>query len=264
MAEQNKVKAWLSQLNDSKEKFGSKEWFKAYGLVVLGTLIFVIADTMFNNPYHLAPGGTYGLKNVLNTLFPWELSYYLICLDLPLMIIGLIILGPRFGIKTLLSVVLGYLFVWLIENTWGYAPIIHVGDWANAPIAGGIEVAKSPRWDWVTFLPDHMGQYFVPDYVLNTIVSGLLYGVGIGLIFKAGATSGGSDIISMIINKYTHLSLGTLVIIIDSCIALTSLFIGGDIRLPLYSVLLIYIEGKVIDMIVPPTPKKKKEISQAV
>ncbi len=264
MQKNSKFRNWLAQLNDSKERFGSKEFFKAYGLVVLGTLIFVIADTMFNNPYHLAPGGTYGLKNVLNTLFPWELSYYLICLDLPLMVIGLIILGPRFGIKTLLSVILGYLFVWIIENTWGYAPVIHVGEWLSTEQTGAILVEQAPRWDWVTFLPNHAGKYFIPDYMLNTVVSGVLYGLGIGLIFKAGATSGGSDIISMIVNKYTRISLGTLVIIVDSTIALTSFLIGGDIRLPIYSVILIYIEGKIIDFIVPPTKQKKEstEITQ--
>ena len=70
------------------------------------------------------------------------------------------------------------------------------------------------------------------------------------MIFKSGATSGGSDIVSMIINKYTGISLGTLVIIVDSLIALSSLLISPDLRLPAYSILLIVIEGKIIDIVV--------------
>jgi uncharacterized membrane-anchored protein YitT (DUF2179 family) len=91
--------------------------------------------------------------------------------------------------------------------------------------------------------------YFKPDYFLNTLVSGGIYGLAIGFVFKSGATSGGSDIISMILHKYTKISLGTLVMIVDSCITLTSLFLG-QIRLPIYSILLIVIESKIIDLVV--------------
>ena len=92
--------------------------------------------------------------------------------------------------------------------------------------------------------------WFVPDYFMNTVVAGLIYGLAIGMIFKSGATSGGSDIISMIINKYTHMPLGTLVIIVDTTITLSTLFLGQGFRLPIYSILLIVIEGKVIDIVV--------------
>ena len=107
--------------------------------------------------------------------------------------------------------------------------------------------------------------WFMPDYMLNTVIAGVIYGIGIGMIFKAGATSGGSDIISMIIHKYTNISLGTLVIIVDTTISCTSFLINHDFRFPIYSIILVYIEGKIIDMIVPPPPKKKKEkeIAQA-
>ena len=98
-------------------------------------------------------------------------------------------------------------------------------------------------------IPNH-GGWFVPDYFLNTVVAGLIYGVAIGMIFRSGATSGGSDIISMILHKYTKISLGTLVLIVDSCITLTTFIAFGDIRLPIYSIILIFIESKVIDLVV--------------
>jgi uncharacterized membrane-anchored protein YitT (DUF2179 family) len=96
----------------------------------------------------------------------------------------------------------------------------------------------------------HSDLFFIPDYFLNTVVAGIIYGIAIGLIFKSGATSGGSDIISMIIHKYTKISLGKLVMIVDSAITFTTLIAFKQIRLPIYSIILIFIEGKVIDLIV--------------
>lgn len=215
-----------------------KKEIYAYLLLIMGSALFAVGDVMFVNPYMMAPGGTYGLSNVLNTVWPWKISLYAICMDVPLLLIGTWILGPKFGFKTILSTFLIFGFTFILESTWGYNPVIH-GEMADAAIEGQ-SMIQVP----------HGGSWFVPDYFLNTIVAGLVYGVSIGLIFKSGATSGGSDIISMILHKYTRVSLGTLVIIVDSCITLTTLIAFGDIRLPIYSIIIIYIEGKIIDMVV--------------
>ena len=186
----------------------------AYLLLIMGSFLFAAGDVMFVNPYHLAPGGTYGLSNVLHTIHPWKISLYAICMDIPLLLIGTWILGPKFGVKTVVSTILIFAFTFVIESWWGYDPVI------------------------------------VDDMFLNTVVAGLIYGVAIGLIFKSGATSGGSDIISMIIHKYTKISLGTLVLIVDGCITLTTLIAFQDIRLPIYSIIVIFIESKIIDLVV--------------
>ncbi len=212
---------------ENKGKF-TKEVVIAYMYLVLGSFLFAVGDVMFVNPYLLAPGGTYGLSNVLNTVWPWKISYYAICMDIPLLLIGTWILGPKFGFKTVLSTILIFTFTWVLETFWGYEPVIHDG-LLTEPVKN---------------------LSFVPDYFLNTLVAGLIYGVAIGMVFKSGATSGGSDIISMILHKYTKVSLGTLVMIVDSCITLTSLIAFKQLRLPIYSILLIFIESKVIDMIV--------------
>lgn len=212
---------------ENKGKF-TKEAVIAYMYLVLGSFLFAVGDVMFVNPYLLAPGGTYGLSNVLNTVWPWKISYYAICMDIPLLLIGTWILGPKFGVKTVLSTILIFAFTWVLETFWGYDPVIHDG-LLTEPVKN---------------------LSFVPDYFLNTLVAGLIYGVAIGMVFKSGATSGGSDIISMILHKYTKISLGTLVMIVDSCITLTSLIAFKQLRLPIYSILLIFIESKVIDMIV--------------
>ena len=210
------------------EKAKLKQQVVAYLYLVFGSLLFAVGDVMFVNPYLLAPGGTYGLANVLNTVWPWKISYYAICMDIPLLLIGTWILGPKFGAKTVISTILIFAFTWLLETFWGYQPVIHDG-LLDEPVKG---------------------LAFVPDYFLNTLVAGLVYGVAIGLVFKSGATSGGSDIISMILHKYTKVSLGTLVLIVDSCITLTSFIAFHQLRLPIYSILLIVIESKVIDLVV--------------
>lgn len=228
----------------NKKTFKEQVW--AYILLIVGSLLFAVGDVMFVNPYLMAPGGTYGLSNVLNTVWPWKISFYAICMDIPLLIIGTIILGPKFGVKTVVSTLLIFAFTFVLESLWGYNPVIHDGEILNTPIEGLAMVE----------IPNH-GGWFMPDYFLNTVVAGLIYGVAIGMIFRSGATSGGSDIISMILHKYTKISLGTLVLIVDSCITLTTLIAFGDIRLPIYSIILIYIESKVIDLVVDGTKSYK-------
>ena len=213
----------------------------AYFLLTVGSLLFAVGDVMFVNPYLMAPGGTYGLSNVFNTLWPWKISLYAICMDIPLLIIGTWILGPKFGVKTIVSTALIFAFTFVLESWWGYNPVIHGGDIvANAEPSLVKSMVEIP----------HHGGWFHPDYFLNTVVAGLIYGLAIGLIFRSGATSGGSDIISMILHKYTKISLGTLVMIVDGIITLSTLVAFGDIRLPIYSVIVIFIEGKVIDLVV--------------
>ena len=222
----------MSKERDWKKEIGS------YLLLVLGSALFAVGDVMFVNPYHLAPGGVYGLANVFNALWGWKISLAGICMDIPLLIIGTLILGPKFGVKTIVSVILIPVFTFILETTWGYAPLIHDGDFLD-----------SAQHSALSFMDGDVERWFLPDMFLNTVVAGLIYGVAIGVIFRAGATSGGSDIISMIIHKYTKISLGTLVLIVDSCISLTTLVIG-DIRLPIYSIILIFIESKIIDLVV--------------
>ena len=219
----------------------NKFWSKVlpYFYLTLGSALFAVGDVMFVNPYHLAPGGVYGLANVFNALWGWKISLAGICMDIPLLIVGTWILGPRFGIKTIISVILIPVFTYFLETWWGYAPLIHDGAFFD-------NEAQSALY----FMDGEVKRYFMPDFFLNTMVSGLIYGLAIGVIFRSGATSGGSDIISMIIHKYTKISLGTLVLIVDSIISLTTLLAFEDIRLPIYSIILIFVESKIIDLVV--------------
>ena len=202
-----------------------KEFLKTYSLIVLGTFIMSIGYVVFVSPLKLAPGGVYGIAIILHQLFNFPIGLSGICLDIPLLIIGTLWLGPKFGAKTIVGVITLPAFISLWEKIYGYAPLIA--------------------------LP---GDPMTPDPAANFIVAlcgGVIIGVGLGLIFKTRATSGGSDIIAMIIGKYLkHIPLGTLLIIVDSTIVLAALAAFKDWTIPLYSWLIIYVTGIVMDKVI--------------
>ena len=207
----------------TKEKFLSKDFFITYGWLLGGCFVFALGAVMFAEPYGFAPGGTYGLSIVFHHLWGWETELAAFCMDLPLLLLGVYFLGGRFGVKTVICVVMIPIFMRLIHYVYGY----------DALLEPGITDRK-----------------MLSEQLLSAIFGGIVYGIGIGMIFKARATSGGSDIISMILNKYTHISLGTLVIIVDCTITLTTVVAFGDWRLPMYSWIIVFIEGKVIDLVI--------------
>jgi len=86
------------------------------------------------------------------------------------------------------------------------------------------------------------------DLLLSSIFGGIIIGLGLGLIFRSKATSGGSDIIAMVLAKFTKLPVGQLLIAVDSIIVLLGLIVFKDWKIPLYSWIAIYITGKVLDL----------------
>lgn len=211
-----------------KIKF-TKEMAKEYALLLLGNTIFAVGAIMFVEPYGFAPGGTYGLGMVAHHLWGMETEIAALCLDIPLLIIGTLVLGGQFGIKTLVSTLYLPLIMRLIHMTYGYDSIIEPG---IAEIGG------------------------FSHQMLAALFGGVIYGLGLGIIFKSKATSGGSDIISMIFSKYSKISLGTAMIIVDGIITLTTVIAFGDWKLPMYSWVIIFVCSKVVDMIVEGSPAR--------
>lgn len=197
----------------TKEKFLSREWFKVYSLIMVGTFIMAAGFVLFISPYKLAPGGVYGIAIILHHLFGFPIGLSALVMDIPLTILGIKILGPRFGIKTVVGFLATSFWVSLLEWTYGYKPLVE------------------------------------NDALLSAIFGGVLIGLGLGLVFKSRATSGGSDIIAMIFAKYTHLPIGQLMIIVDSVIVLIGLAAFGKWEIPLYSWIVIFISGKIIDVV---------------
>lgn len=207
------------------DKDKRKEIIKNYLLIIAGTFIMSIGFVVFISPLKLAPGGVYGIAIILHHLFNFPIGLSGVCLDLPLLLIGTLWLGPRFGMKTLVGVISLPAFISLWEKIYGYAPLIS--------------------------LP---GQPMVPDPAASFILAlfgGVILGVGLGLIFKTRATSGGTDIIAMILGKYLkHIPLGTLLICVDSTVVLIALAAFKDWTVPLYSWLVIYVTGVVMDRVI--------------
>lgn len=207
----------------TREKLFTKEWFKVYSLILFGTFIMASGFVLFINPYKIVPGGVYGIAIVIHYLTEgifdfWPLGIPIgllgLSMDIPLTVLGIKILGPRFGIKTVVGFVLTASFMDLLTHFIGQDDPLKLGD----------------------------------QMLLASIFGGAMIGFGLGLIFRSRATSGGSDIIAMIINKYTGLPLGQLMIIVDSVIVLIGLVAFGDWKIPLFSWIVIFITGKVIDI----------------
>ncbi|MBR7157349.1 MAG: YitT family protein [Bacteroidales bacterium] len=207
----------------TKEKLFSKDFFIAYAYLIGGCFIFALGNVLFAEPYGFAPGGTYGLSIVFHHLWGWRTEVSALSMDIPLLIIGFIFLGGKFGIKTVVCTFIIPVFMSLVHKFYGYNALLE---------------------------PEITERALLEEQLLSAVFGGIVYGIGLGMIFKSRATSGGSDIIAMILHKYTHISLGTLVIIVDCTITLTTVVAFGDWRLPMYSWILIFIEGKVIDLVV--------------
>jgi uncharacterized membrane-anchored protein YitT (DUF2179 family) len=196
-----------------KERVFSRKWFIAYCLIIIGAFVMAAGFVLFITPYKIVPGGVYGISIVLHHLFGTPVGLVALCFDIPLTLIGIKILGPRFGIKTVVGFVFTAVFVDTLTYIWGEKPLVE------------------------------------DDALLSSIFGGVLVGIGLGLIFKSKATSGGSDIIAMIIARYTRLPLGQLMIGVDSAIVIVGFAAFGDWKIPLYSLIVIYIFGRVIDLI---------------
>ena len=198
----------------NKDKIFSKSWFKNYSLIIAGTFILAAGMVFFIAPYKLVPGGVYGISIVIHHLLGTPIGAVSLCMDIPLLLIGIRILGKRFGIKTFIAIILTAFFVDLLGRIWG-----------NQPLVEG-------------------------DALLSSIFGGVLMGLGMGLIFRSKATSGGTDIIAMILSKYSRLPVGQSLIYVDSIIVLIGLIAFHDWKIPLYSWLVIFITGKTIDTVI--------------
>jgi len=180
---------------------------------------------LFINPYKIVPGGVYGIGIVVHYITKGLIPFWPegipiglvgLSLDIPLILLGMHLLGTKFGTKTILGSFLMSSFMMVLTY----------------------------------FIGEHDPLGLQEDILLSCIFGGLTVGLGLGLIFRSRATSGGSDIIAMILSKYSKLPVGQLLILVDSTIVLIGLATFKDWRIPLYSWIVIYITGKVIDLVV--------------
>jgi len=201
----------------------SRKWLLQWAQIIVGSLILATAFVLFINPYDIVPGGVYGLGIILHSVFPdIQVGTFGLAFDIPLLITALIVFGPRFGAKTVVSAVVTPLFMNLLTFLCGEDPATMLG--------GHIDLSG--------------------DMVLAALFGGILGGVGLGLIFKTNATSGGTDIISMIVHKYLHIPIARSMMFVESVIVIIGLLVFGDWKLPLYSIITIFLMTRTIDYII--------------
>ncbi len=185
----------------------------SYTLIIIGAFIMAAGYVLFISPYKIVPGGVYGIGIVLYHLLGFPVGLTGLALNIPLTIFGIRLLGPRFGVKTVVGFFLASGFIDGLAYLYGNQPLVQ------------------------------------DDPLLSSIFGGVFLGLGLGLIFKARATSGGTSIIAMIVTKYTRMPLGQSLMVIDALIVMLGLLSFGDWTIPLYSLIVIFITGKVIDVV---------------
>jgi uncharacterized membrane-anchored protein YitT (DUF2179 family) len=184
------------------------EKFLEYVLVLIGSSFVAIAFNVFLLPNEVASGGVSGISTILKGVFDWKPAYVQWAFNIPLFIAGLIFLGFQFGVKTAIGTIFLPFVVYLTE---AWEP------WTQDPLLG-------------------------------SLFGGIGVGLGLGIVFRGKASTGGTDLLAQIINKFTGFSLGTCVAMIDGLIVLSAAVVF-DIERGLYALIGLYVTSKTIDLV---------------
>ncbi len=204
------------------ENKGAKRFRKELGHWVLDVLVIIAASTiysvgvnMFTSPNNIAPGGVTGIAIIVSSLVPVSVGTIYAGINLPLVILGFFLLNKRTMIKTLISVVI----------------ITIMTDF----------VLKD--------LPVYLAEQ--GNGILAAIFGGLLMGLGIGLTYMRESTTGGTDIINKIINRFRPtLKLGQIQLITDGIIVAVGFCVYRDLNIVMYTLISLFVTSKVVDMLV--------------
>lgn len=195
---------------------------RSYGLISLGAFLIAAAFVLFITPYRIVPGGVYGAGVVLNYLFPSiQVGTWGLMLDVPLLMTAFVLFGRMLGAKTIFAAVLCPVIMDTITYFVGSDPATMLG--------GRIDLSN--------------------DVLLSCLFGGVIMGAGISLVLKSRATSGGTDIIAMIVSRYMKMPIARALLIIDSLVVVFGLVVLGDWKLPLYSLVTIFVTTRVIDLV---------------
>lgn len=192
-----------------------------YLILILGSLLFAIAWEGFVIPNNMSSGGMMGLFTVIQyaTKGAVDASLLYMIVNVALLAVAFVILGLKFGIRTIFCIILTSVFM---------------------PM-----VAQIP---WLHSVPGNF--LALPDPILVPVIGGLLEGVALGLVFRYNGSTGGSDILAMFINKYWPVSLGKFFIITDSII-ITSILLLPDKQFGdmVYGYIMMLISALVLDWV---------------
>ncbi|MCA1021271.1 DUF2179 domain-containing protein [Halobacillus litoralis] len=179
-----------------------------YGLVILGSFFVAIAFNLFLLPNNVASGGVAGISTITKGVFGWEPGVVQWVLNIPLFIMGWLVLGKNFGVKSLVGTIVLPFFVLLTSSM-----------------------------DAAT-----------PDPLLGAIFGGMGVGLGLGIVFRGRASTGGIDLAAQVIHKFTHLPLGICVAMLDGLIVITSAFVFS-LEEGLYALIGLFVTSRTIDFV---------------
>ena len=228
---------------------------KEYVIITLGMLLYIVGWSVFLVPNQLVGGGVSGLASVVQyaTNGAVKMGYTYFVVNVVLLIIAMFILGNKFGFKTIYAIVIASV---------------------------GLNVFQE-------IIPADICQTLAVENgkLMSSIMGGLMAGVGIGLCMSQGGSTGGTDIIALIVNKYRNVSPGKMILAMDVVIILSSLLVpiqdadgsimqfNEKITTCVYGFILIVVNGTVLDMVIAGTrqsvqlfilSKKHKEIADAI
>ena len=190
----------------------TKDTVYQYLLITLGSLVFALGQLYFIKPLHIPMGGVSGIALVTNYLWNLPIGVVSIVLNIPLFFLGWRTLGRGFFMKTAFGTVVSSIFVDLLVNI-------------------------VPAFDG--------------DMLIAALYGGIVMGAGYGLIFRAGGTSGGVDIIAKLITaKFPQFSIGTLILFLDAGVVIASAIVYKNIENALFAVVSIFVQTKIIDTII--------------
>ena len=208
-------------------KAGIMREVKDYAYITLGLISYSLGWAAFLLPYQITTGGTTGISAIIyySTGFPIQWSYFII--NAVLMTFAIRILGPRFSIKTTYAIFMLTFLLWLFQ--------LLVNNYVEVPdmTADGKPLLLGPGQDFMA-----------------CIIGAAMCGVGLGIVFNYNGSTGGTDIIAAIVNKYKDVTLGRMIMICDVFIISSCYFIFHDWRRVIFGFVTLFIIGVVLDWII--------------
>ena len=190
--------------------------------IVFAAFIYSVGIGMFLGPNALAAGGASGAAIIISNVTNIGTGLLIVLINVPLFIIGFFVMGKMFFAKSIFAVVVSSTFIDL----------------------------------WPKIFPQYVP--VTSDKLLAAIAGAVLSAVGIGLIFKFGGSTGGTDIVVKLLRrKYPQLKTGTFFLIIDSCIIITSVIVLGNLENALYAAITLYLTSILMDKVLYGTDEAK-------
>lgn len=180
--------------------------------IIVGCVVCALSYAVFLIPHQIVPGGITGIAMLLHFLYHSPVGIVTIILNIPLFLIALKVLGLRFGLKSVIAIFITYILVDFFTYTLK-----------------------------ITTPTDNI--------ILGALYGGLLLGLGLGLVFRGEASTGGTDIVGQILTRYSNLSIGMWIMIVDFVVITLAGVITGSIELALLGYLALFLSSKVIDLV---------------